>query len=80
MINEEWVVLFLLHQHLAEHVLIQAPFLYGRVAVYYGKGIPVAIAPVGIAAHAIYVRFFKKGGGNGNCDGNCSGGCGGCCG
>ena len=33
-----------------------------------------------VAAHAIYVRFFKKGGGKGNCDGNCSGGCGGCCG
>lgn len=41
---------FLLHQHLAEHVLIQAAFLYGRVAVDDGKGIPVAIAPVGIAA------------------------------
>ena len=33
-----------------------------------------------VAAYAIYVRFFKKGGGKGNCDGNCSGGCGGCCG
>ena len=81
MINEEWVVLsFLLHQHLAEHVLIQAAFPYGRVAVDDGEGIPAAVASVGIAAHAIYVRFFKKGGGNGNCDGNCSGGCGGCCG
>ena len=42
----------LFHQRLAEHVLIQAAFAYGRVAVDDGKGIPVAIAPVGIAAEA----------------------------
>lgn len=33
-----------------------------------------------VAAYATYNRFFKKGGGKGDCDGNCSGGCGGCCG
>ena len=42
----------LLHQHLAEHVLIQTAFPYGRVAVYYGEGIPPSVASVGIAAEA----------------------------
>ena len=41
-----------LHQHFAKHVLIQAAFLYGRVAVDDGKGIPAAVASVGIAAEA----------------------------
>ena len=48
-----WVSInLLLHQHLAEHVLIQAAFPYGRVAVDDGKGIPAAVASVGIATEA----------------------------
>ena len=32
--------------------MVQAAFAYGRVAVDYGKGIPVTVATVGIATEA----------------------------